>query len=51
MSVVVMLLSQSDPPEILLTCLSEIHFNVIFHIHIVPVSEHTPVDFPTNFDT
>jgi len=50
MPVMIMLLSQSDPPDILLTHLSVIHLNVIFHIHFVPVSGHPPVGFPTNFD-
>jgi len=42
----IMLLSRSDSPEILLTCLSVMHLNVIFHIHFVPVSDHTPVYLP-----
>jgi hypothetical protein len=50
MPVMIMLLSRSDPPEILLTCLSVIHLNVIFHIHFVPVIGHRPVGFPTNFE-
>jgi len=50
MPVMVMLLSQSDLPEILLTCLSVIRPNVIFCIDFVLGSGHPPVGFPTNFD-